>query len=148
MATLPGAWHYRVSAGTGWPCVSIPWLGEMGTLMGNFYLSVAVCKIIWADLSLRYTRMLLGHYATNTHQHTHTLFNLLSLLHSLSRTPGVTAWWILLPMWLFSDWWSHSLCKYGAYWVWLLQLVFTCLRHECQEYPGCYVLLLLHSWPR
>ena len=22
-ATLPGAWHYRVSAGTGWPGVSI-----------------------------------------------------------------------------------------------------------------------------
>ena len=22
-ATLPGAWHYRVSAGTGWPTVSI-----------------------------------------------------------------------------------------------------------------------------
>ena len=23
VATLPGAWHYRVSAGTGWSCVSI-----------------------------------------------------------------------------------------------------------------------------
>ena len=23
LATLPGAWSYRVSAGTGWPCVSI-----------------------------------------------------------------------------------------------------------------------------
>ena len=23
VATLPGAWHYRVSAGTGWPGVSI-----------------------------------------------------------------------------------------------------------------------------
>ena len=23
VATLPGAWHYRVSAGTGWPSVSI-----------------------------------------------------------------------------------------------------------------------------
>ena len=23
LATLPGAWHYRVSAGTGWPGVSI-----------------------------------------------------------------------------------------------------------------------------
>ena len=22
--TLPGAWHYRVSAGTGWPCVISP----------------------------------------------------------------------------------------------------------------------------
>ena len=24
VATLQGAWHYRVSAGTGWPGVSIP----------------------------------------------------------------------------------------------------------------------------
>ena len=29
VATLPGAWRYRVSAGTGWPGVSILWLGEM-----------------------------------------------------------------------------------------------------------------------
>ena len=29
VATLPGAWHYRVSAGTGWPGVSILRLGEM-----------------------------------------------------------------------------------------------------------------------
>ena len=28
VATLPGAWHYRVSAGTSWPGVSILWLGE------------------------------------------------------------------------------------------------------------------------
>ena len=29
VATLPGAWHYRVSAGTGRPGVSILWLGEV-----------------------------------------------------------------------------------------------------------------------
>ena len=28
VATLPGAWHYRVSTGTGWPDVSILWRGE------------------------------------------------------------------------------------------------------------------------
>ena len=28
-ATLPGAWRYRVIAGTGWPGVSILWLGEI-----------------------------------------------------------------------------------------------------------------------
>ena len=28
VATLPGAWRYRISAGTGWPGVSILWLGE------------------------------------------------------------------------------------------------------------------------
>ena len=29
MATLLGVWRYRVSAGTGWHGVSIPWLGEI-----------------------------------------------------------------------------------------------------------------------
>ena len=60
VATLPGAWRYRVSAGTGRPGVSILWLGEMESLICNFYLSVAARKIVWADPSLRYTRMLLG----------------------------------------------------------------------------------------
>ena len=43
VATLPGAWCYRVSAGTGWPGVSILWLGEMESLVCDFYLSVAAC---------------------------------------------------------------------------------------------------------
>ena len=60
VATLPGAWRYRVSAGTGLPGVSILWLGEMESLICNFYLSVAARKLVWADPSLRYTRMLLG----------------------------------------------------------------------------------------
>ena len=60
VATLPGAWHYRVSAGTGQPSVSILWLGEVESLICNFYLSVAARKIVCADLSLRYTSMLLG----------------------------------------------------------------------------------------
>ena len=38
VATLPGAWHCRVSAGTGRPGVSILWLGEMESLISNFYL--------------------------------------------------------------------------------------------------------------
>ena len=29
VATLQGAWRDRVSAGTGWPGVSILWLGEV-----------------------------------------------------------------------------------------------------------------------
>ena len=29
VATLPGAWRYRVIAGTGWPCISLPGLGEI-----------------------------------------------------------------------------------------------------------------------
>ena len=60
VATLPGAWHYRVSAGTGQPGVSILWLGEVESLICNFYLSVAARIIAWADPSLRYTSMLLG----------------------------------------------------------------------------------------
>ena len=61
VADLPGAWHYRVSAGTGQPGVSILWLGEVESLICNFYLSdcVAAHKIVWADPSLRYTSMLL-----------------------------------------------------------------------------------------
>ena len=35
VATLPGAWLYRVSAGTSWPSVSILWLGEMQSLVCN-----------------------------------------------------------------------------------------------------------------
>ena len=46
MATQPGAWHYRVSAWTGWPGVSILWLGEMESSICNFYLSVAAHKIV------------------------------------------------------------------------------------------------------
>ena len=46
VATLPGAWHYRVSAGTGWPGVSILWLGEVESLICNFYLSVAARTIV------------------------------------------------------------------------------------------------------
>ena len=60
LATLPGAWRYRVSAGTGLPGVSILWLDEVESWIYKFYLSVAARKIVWADLSLRYTGMLLG----------------------------------------------------------------------------------------
>ena len=60
VATLPGAWHSRVSAGTGWPGVSILSLGEVESLICNFYLSVTAYKIVCADPSLRYTSLLLG----------------------------------------------------------------------------------------
>ena len=46
VATLPGAWRYRVSAGTGRPSVSILWLGEVESWICNFYLSVAAYKIV------------------------------------------------------------------------------------------------------
>ena len=54
VATLPGAWRYRVSAGTGWPGVGILWRDEMERLICNFYLGVVARKIVWADLSLRF----------------------------------------------------------------------------------------------
>ena len=46
VATLPGAWRYRVSAGTGRAGVSILLLGEMESLVCNFYLRVAARKIV------------------------------------------------------------------------------------------------------
>ena len=46
VATLPGAWYYRVSAGTGQLGVSILWLGEVESLICIFYLSVAAHKIV------------------------------------------------------------------------------------------------------
>ena len=61
VATLLGAKRYRVSARTGWPSASILWLGEVESLICNFYLGVATLKMVWADPSLRYTSMLLGH---------------------------------------------------------------------------------------
>ena len=60
VATLPDAWRYRVSTGTGQPGVSILWLGEVESWISNLYLSVAARKLVRADPSLRYTRMLLG----------------------------------------------------------------------------------------
>ena len=60
VATLPDAWHCRVSTGTGQPGFSILCLGEVESLVCNFYLSLAARKIVCADPSLRYTSMLLG----------------------------------------------------------------------------------------
>ena len=68
VATLPGAWRYGVSIGTGWPGVSILELGEVASLTCNFHPSVAACTILSADLSLRYLSMLLRCYATKKQQ--------------------------------------------------------------------------------
>ena len=46
VATQLGAWHDRVSAGTGWPGVSVLWLGKMESLICNVCLSVAAHKIV------------------------------------------------------------------------------------------------------
>ena len=60
VAALPGDWRYRVSAGTGWPGVNLLWLDETESLICNCYLRVAARALVCADLSLRYTSMLLG----------------------------------------------------------------------------------------
>ena len=44
----------RVSAGTGWPTVSILWLGEIASLIWNFYLSVAARTTVQAEPTLRH----------------------------------------------------------------------------------------------
>ena len=46
VVTLPGAWRYRVRAGTGWPGVSILSLGEEESVICSFYLGVAARAIV------------------------------------------------------------------------------------------------------
>ena len=46
VATLPGAWRSRASAGTGRPGVGILWLGEVESLICSVYLSVAARTIV------------------------------------------------------------------------------------------------------
>ena len=46
VATLPGACCYRISAGIGWPDISVLWLGKIESLICNLYLSVAACKLV------------------------------------------------------------------------------------------------------
>ena len=64
VATLLGAWFDRVSATTGWPGVSILWLGEIASLICSFCLKMSNCLsrsvcgiywVVWADL--RYTEL-------------------------------------------------------------------------------------------
>ena len=57
VATLPGAWHYRVRARTGWPGASMLLPGEIASLISDFYLSMAARTIVSADPSLRYSSL-------------------------------------------------------------------------------------------
>ena len=59
VAAIQGSWHYRVSAGTGWPGISILWLGEVESWIAT-PISVSARKIVCADPPMRYTSMLLG----------------------------------------------------------------------------------------
>ena len=53
-------WHYGASAGAGWSGVNILCLRGIESVICSFYVSVAVCTIVWADLTLRYVGILLG----------------------------------------------------------------------------------------
>ena len=54
-------WRSWVSAGTGWPGVSIPWLGETACMCGTSVSGVEACTVVVeSDLSLRYACKLLG----------------------------------------------------------------------------------------
>ena len=46
VATLLGAWRYRVSSGTGWSGVSMLRLGEIESLICNIYISVVARTIV------------------------------------------------------------------------------------------------------
>ena len=46
VATMPGAWRSRVSAGTGWPSVSILWLGKLASLICKVCLTVVARTVV------------------------------------------------------------------------------------------------------
>ena len=52
VTSLPGAWHYRVSAGTGQPGVSILWLGEIESLICSFSVWSAASISVWQHVKL------------------------------------------------------------------------------------------------
>ena len=120
VATLPGGWCCRVSAGTGQPSLSILWLGEIDILSNsisilwvgeidilssNFYLSVAACKLVWAALAPRYTSMFAGtlsnqpttttHYITTLH-----LLDWSSLVSASTMRPSNHMWATVMRFWV------------------------------------------------
>ena len=50
-----GTCRYGVSAGTGWPSADIQWLAGAAGLICIFCLSVVAHKIVYADLSQRFS---------------------------------------------------------------------------------------------
>ena len=57
MATVSNAWCYRVSNGTGWPGVSVPWLGEIAIsiLVGQYYIALSQHVRPWYTLAEMWT---------------------------------------------------------------------------------------------
>ena len=109
VATLPGAWRYRVSAGAGWPGVSILCLGEMESwichplcsgLLWPFQSS-CVCGLVVQKVYCWQSDHLGGvvvkrwpwehthlhtHTHTRTHTHTHTHTHILTHIYTHTCT--------------------------------------------------------------
>ena len=56
---------------TGWPGVSILWLGEIASLIGSFHLSVTECVMVLADPSLSYFLYVVNKRERNKHSGRH-----------------------------------------------------------------------------
>ena len=123
VATLPGAWRYRVSTGTGRPGVSILWLGEVERLIWNFYLNVAARKIVWADPSPEIHSHVAG---TLSNQQTNIdAANLSAVLIAGSGIKGTTALgttqqgcFFLYGLWVTVECNDHFARENAAYSTW------------------------------
>ena len=85
VATLPGIWCYRVSAGTGWSGISILWLAEIESLICNFCLSAAAVQLSEqrsASEIHRHIAVTLSKQASNQHALETGGLSLLSLTES------------------------------------------------------------------
>ena len=125
VATLPGAWRYRVSAGTGWPGVGILLLGEEWSLIYNFHLSVAERATAWADPSLGYTSMLhrtLSNQQTTTTTPTSevTCFSLVTCFVYVLDTP---------PCWFSGKAFPSRVADLGSI------PTFASIFHQVESYP-------------
>ena len=58
VTTLPGTWHYKISAWIVWPSVSLLSLSVTASLIFSVYPSVAVYRTVGADPNLRHTSLL------------------------------------------------------------------------------------------
>ena len=70
ITSLSGAWHYRVSAKTGWPSVSILWLGEIESLISTAWQHIQLPKQIHPYQTLC---IFLESKGTKTQQHQSTI---------------------------------------------------------------------------
>ena len=139
VATLPGAWRSRVSAGTGRPSMSILWLGEVESWICNFYLSVAARTIVWADSSPR--DILLGRKATNQQllwlgRQSQVSLTQPSLCHVTVRQ--LHEFTNLRPVWDFMNTWPEYWNKKKRFWI-----ILTDVKMSLYPIILCFLLLAL-----